>query len=134
MSVHFPILDLQTAPHCTYELHDRLCRIRVKIIIETKPSTTIGHHSAALAMTALIASVAGYPFADVTCTRADEGMKYEVTVRGQPNVTGIVTFMAEEDGALDGDAENWQQAEMSERDVLQFGGALQLWLNLNLPV
>lgn len=61
-------------------------------------------------------------------------MKYEVTVRGQPNVTGIVTFMAEEDGALDGDAENWQQAEMSERNVLQFGGALQLWLNLNLPV
>lgn len=143
MPVRLPILDLQTTPHRTYELHDVLSRVRVKIIIETWPSTTVAHYSAALAMTALIASVAGYPFDDVTCTKLDQPLgqhrselraQYQVSVRGQPDVTGKVTFIAEEDEALDGDEANWQRTELDTREVLQFGGALQLWLNLNHPV
>lgn len=142
MSVRLPILDLQTTPHRTYELRDSLWRARVTICIETEPATVISHSTAAQVMTALIASVAGYPFELIRCDRVplrdlprtELRSEYEVHFVHEPEFVGKVTFVVEEDMALDGDAETWQRMEATTQNLLQFGGALQLWLNLNQPV
>lgn len=133
------IRDLQTQPHRTYELTDSLWRARVKVIIETEPSIVVTESAAARVMTALIACLAGFPFEDVTCVKLDQpseelATEYAVRARVDPEITGKVTFILEEDMALDGDDESWQRMEASRDNILQLGGALQLWLNLRLPI
>lgn len=142
MPVKLPIVDLQTKPHRSYQLSDALWRARVTISIETEPASNVVHDTARHVMTALIATVAGYPFDHISCARIlllgvpaiEQRAEYDVRLVHQPEYTGRVTIVAEEDMALDGDAEDWQRVEVTREMVLQFGGALQLWLNLQETV
>lgn len=143
MSERLSIRDLQTTPHRQYELIDSMWRARVTIMIETDPSIVVSEGAAARVMTALLACLAGYPFKDVACVKLDQPLgkprselrtEYAVRASTDPLITGKVTFIVEEDMALDGDAETYQRMEASRQNLLQFGGALQLWLNLRLPI
>jgi len=133
------VRDLQTTPHRQYELIDSMWRARVTVMIEAEPSMVVSEGAAARVMTALLASLAGFPFDDIECVKLDQPFgqlreelraEYAVRAGADPLIMGKVTFIVEEDMALDGDAESFQRMEPSRQNVLQFGGALQLWLNL----
>lgn len=135
------ITDLRTSPERTYVILDVYSHSRVQIVISTDPAVAISHHSAARMMTALIAHLAGYPFPDINCELVMQPLglpasqlvtQYLLAV-GQDPTIGAVTLSASFDDALDGDAPDWHPEECDKAIVLKFGGALQLWLNLNLP-
>jgi hypothetical protein len=135
------ITDLRTSPERTYSVLDVYSRSRVQIVISAEPALAISHHCAARMMTALIAHLAGYPFPDINCELvmqplglpASEVVTQYLLAVGQDPTIGAVTLSGSFDAALDGDAPDWKPERCDKTIVLKFGGALQLWLNLNLP-
>lgn len=141
MESRLVITDLRTAPERTWLIEDRACYSRVQIQISTEPVVEFDHHSAARAMTAFVAALAGYPFDGVQIDLITEPLgeptdqivtQYRLRI-GQDTVVGIISLIASFDEALDGDAPDWRAHECSTTEALQFGGALQLYLNLQRP-
>lgn len=141
MESRLAITDLRTAPERTWMVEDKRSRSRVQIQISTTPVVEFDHHSAARAMTAFIAALAGFPFDDIHLERIvqplgtpSEQMQTQYRLRiGQDPVVGNISLIAAFDEALDGDAPAWRAHECSKAEALEFGSALQLHLLLNLP-
>lgn len=135
------ITDLRTAPERTWIVEDRLSRARVQIQIGTDPIVEFDHHASARAMTAFISVLSGLSFDDIHLEKVRQPFgvssqqlvtRYRLRI-GQDPVVGLISLIASFDEALDGDAPCWRAHECSMAEALQFGGALELHLNLHRP-
>lgn len=122
-------------------IEDARSRSRVQIQISTEPVVEFDHHASSRAMTAFVSALSGYAPNDIQLDlitqplgQPSEQLATQYRLRiGQDPVFGIITLIASFDEALDGDAPDWRAHECSQAEALQFGGALQLHLNLHRP-
>lgn len=121
------IINLKTAPECTWLVEDRGLRLRMQITVSTAPVQAITTHQLAGVLSAFNAWLNGGGPDDVTCVQAPHALgqpsdqlsrEYLLTINREP-VTVSIHWVEWFDVALDGERTTWRRCEPSSHDILR---------------